>query len=82
MQPMFCCFSQLFGDRWKPTILETKIEHDFIRQSQKGLSDVGDYLVGGSAYPEHTGSFNYYSREQFLDLSPAYLTTQTGTIVL
>ena len=82
MQPVFFCFFSALGNGWAPTVLETEIENDFIRASQKGLSDAGDYFIAGSAYPRHTGSFNYYSREPFLDLSPAYLTTQTGTIVL
>ena len=74
-------FSEL-GGGWAPAVLNTEIEHDFIRASQKGLSDAGDYFIAGSAYPKHTGSFNYYSRQKLLDLSPAYLTTQTGTVVL
>ena len=52
------CSSEL-GDGWKPTVLETESENDFIRAGQRGLSDAGDYFIAGSAYPEHTGSFKF-----------------------
>ena len=32
--------------------METKAEHDFIRQSQKVLKDAGDYFIAGSRFPE------------------------------
>ena len=54
------------GDGWAPTVLETEEEHDFIKQSQKGLSDAGNYFIGGSAFPQHTGSFDYFSEDFIL----------------
>ena len=75
-------FFSALGDGWGPAVLETEIEHDFIKAGQKGLSNAQDYFIAGSAYPRHRGSFNYYSRRPFDDLSPAYLTTQTGTVFL
>ena len=56
-------FSEL-GDGWAPTVLETEVEHDFIRQSQKGLNNSEDYFIGGSAYPDHIGLFSYTTRER------------------
>ena len=72
------------GDGWAPTVLSTEVEHDFIRQSQKGLSDAQDYFIGGSAYPEHFGTFRYTVFERsssFPDFdSPQYSTTQSGNV--
>ena len=53
-------------------MLDTEIEHDFVRQSQKGLSNAQDYFIGGSAYPEITGGFTYV---------PAYSPSQSGNVI-
>ena len=53
-------FSEL-GDRWAPTILETKQERDFIRQSQKGLKDTEDYFIAGHNSYSARGSFRLSS---------------------
>ena len=47
------------GDGWGPAVLETEVEHDFIRLSQKGLTNEDDYFIGGSTYPGKIGPFNY-----------------------
>ena len=68
------------GAGWEATILETRDEYNFIRQSQRGCSsDIQDYFIGGSACPGLVGSFDYYSRGYF-SMSPAYSTSQTGCI--
>ena len=70
------------GHGWAPTVLDTIEEHDFIRQSQKGLSDAGDYFIAGSACPEHTGSFEYYiAPTLFGNRMPSYLIGQTGNVI-
>ena len=79
-------FAEL-GDGWAPAVLETEIERDFIRQSQKGLGDAKDYFIGGSAYPEDTGTFDYPSPYGWKltarpnpNAEPAYSTTQSGNM--
>ena len=52
------CISEL-GEGWAPAVIDTQVEHDFIRQSQKCLTSKMDYFVAGSAYPERTGPFEY-----------------------
>ena len=32
---------------WKPAVLETELEHNFVKQAQRGMSDVGNYWLGG-----------------------------------
>ena len=73
-------FSEL-GDGWAPAVLDTRDEHDFINQSQKGWSDDQNYFIGGSVCPEHTGSFDYYSRDINNMDKPAYLTSHTGNFL-
>ena len=68
--------------------METEVEHDFIRQSQRGLNNTVDYFVGGSAFPDHNGTFVYtiypivphFSNETLDD--PQYSSTQTGNVFL
>ena len=40
------------GEGWKPSILESEDEYDFVREGQKGLCDLEDYFIGGSVYPD------------------------------
>ena len=75
-------FSEL-GSGWKPAVLETKSEHDFIRASQKGLSDAGDYFIAGSALPVQTGSFQYHVSDSDVNnpvYDPQYSTSQSGNV--
>ena len=68
-----------YGAGWGPAVLETEIEHDFIKESQKGLTDEYDYFIGGSAYPETIGLFDYPAPFGFKNKNspdPAYSTTQ------
>ena len=51
-------FSDL-GDGWGPAVLETEVEHDFIRQSERGLTNAQNYFIAGSAFPNTSGSFDY-----------------------
>ena len=37
------------GSGWEPALLDTEIEHDFIKESQKSFSNVQNYFIGGSA---------------------------------
>ena len=65
--------------------METEVEHDFIRQSQRGLNNTVDYFVGGSAFPDHNGTFVYTvhpnpTYKTFDD--PQYSSTQTGNVFL
>ena len=67
--------------------METEVEHDFIRQSQRGLNDTDDYFVGGSAFPDHIGTFIYtiYSKPELFAQThddPQYSSTQTGNVFL
>ena len=67
--------------------METEVEHDFIRQSQRGLNDTVDYFVGGSAFPDHNGTFVYtiYLKPELLYKThddPQYSSTQTGNVFL
>ena len=65
--------------------METEVEHDFIRQSQRGLNNTVDYFVGGSAFPDHNGTFVYtiYPNPNFENLDdPQYSSTQTGNVFL
>ena len=50
------------GDGWGPATLDTEIERDFIRQSQKELGDVQDYFIGGSA-PDRALNVTFIYRE-------------------
>ena len=40
-------------------VLETEWESDFIRQGQRGLSEVTSYWIGGSSYTEQIGKIEY-----------------------
>ena len=75
------CFSEL-GDGWGPTVLETEVEHDFIRQSQKGCS-ADDFFIAGSVYPKHTGSFKHSTPapEFGKKRKPSYSSIQSGNVV-
>ena len=44
---MSLCLTEL-GVGWGPAVLESQEEHDFVRQAQKGLSDLQAYFIGGS----------------------------------
>ena len=70
------------GEGWGPTVLETELEHDFIRQSQKGLSDAQDYFIAGSRYPNQTGHFPYHVSVAWRPVRPIteilYSTKQLG----
>ena len=63
------------------------MEHYFIRQSQKGLSDAKDYFIGGSAYPEMIGPFNHSYQEYWFYyqigpiVDPEYSPSQTGDVL-
>ena len=66
-------------------MLETEAEHDFIRQSQKVLSDAGDYFIAGSAFPVETGLFKYHVNVLNSDIyypinDPQYNTSQSGNV--
>ena len=66
-------------------MLGTEAEHDFIRQSQKGLSDAGDYFIDGSAFPAETGLFKYHVSAAHSDFyypvnDPLYSTSQSGNV--
>ena len=39
----------MIGPGWIPAKINSEAELDFIRESQKGLSDVRSYWVGGSS---------------------------------
>ena len=64
---MSLCLTEL-GERWEPAVLESQEEHDFVRQAQKGLSDLQAYFIGGSL-SFRAGGFGphpylYYTTEQ------------------
>ena len=68
------------GKGWRPTVLETELEHDFIRQSQKSLWHPYDYFIAGSRYPEQTGYFPYHVSVNTFDTITEilYSTNQSG----
>ena len=37
----------MLGIHWKPAVLETELELNFVKQAQRGMSDVGNYWIGG-----------------------------------
>ena len=47
------------GDGWKPVVLNTQEEYDFIRESQKVLSNSVPYWIGGSANYLPNVTINY-----------------------
>ena len=49
-------FSEI-GLGWMPAIMNSEAQRDFIRESQRLLSDVRTYFVGGSA--PASGAFNF-----------------------
>ena len=64
---MSLCLTEL-GQGWKPAVLESQEEHDFVRQAQKSLSDLQAYFIGGSL-SFRVGGFGplpylYYASEQ------------------
>ena len=62
-------------------MLETEAEHDFIRQSQKVLTDAGDYFIGGSAAsPVKIGPFKYHVPVTEIPNDPVYSLTQSGDV--
>ena len=62
--------------------METEVEHDFIRQSQKGLCDAKDYFIAGSAYRKVIGPFIYTTDPYDLDQpSNAYSQIQSGNVI-
>ena len=62
-------------------MLGTKVEHDFIRASQKGLSDAGAYFIGGSAAsPVKIGPFKYHVPVTEIPNGPVYSLTQSGNV--
>ena len=73
-------FSEL-GDGWGPTVLETEVEHDFIRQSQRGLSDAQNYFIAGSAFPETSGSFDYIFTSYPGTIEPSYSPIPSGNVL-
>ena len=42
-------------------VLETEWESHFIREGQRGLSEVTSYWIGGSSYTEQIGNIEYSS---------------------
>ena len=56
------------------------MEHDFIRQSQKGLNDTNNYFIAGSAHPERTDPFEYPAPNGYKPINPdpAYSPSQSG----
>ena len=71
------------GDGWEPVILETEVEHDFIKQSQRGLTNQDDYFIAGSAYPDVIGPFDYSAPFGFKPQGtpdPAYSPSQSGNM--
>ena len=36
------------GHGWAPAVLETETEHDFIREADRGVSDIKGYWIDGS----------------------------------
>ena len=73
-------FSEL-GDGWAPTVLDTEVEHDFIRQSQRDLGDAQNYFIGGSAFPETRGSFDYSTSPLINNIKPSYSPIQSGKLL-
>ena len=72
-----------YGDGWGPAVLETEVEHSFIQESQKGLTDDYDYFIGGSAYPQIIGPFVYPAPFGFKlkgSPEPAYSPSQSGNM--
>ena len=51
-------FSEI-GNGWKPTVLDTQGEYDFIREGQKSFNSSAPYWVGGSANATLHAFFNY-----------------------
>ena len=64
-------------------MLNTKVEHDFIRGSQRGLTNAEDYFITGSVFPEKTGTFYYGLRPRDLVsvMPPGYSPIQSGNMV-
>ena len=56
------------GDGWAPAVLNNQVETNFIKQTQKGLSNDRSYWIGGSTDTE-SGSV--------IDLG-RYITDSTG----
>ena len=72
-----------YGNGWGPAVLETEVEHGFIQEGQKGLTDDDDYFIGGSAYPEIIGQFDYpapFGVKPKGTPDPAYSPSQSGNI--
>ena len=42
-------FSSEIGNRWKPVVLDTQEEYDFIKEGQKSLNNSVHYWIGGSS---------------------------------
>ena len=40
------------GEGWAPTTLDSEEDHDFVRQAQNVLTNLEDYFIGGSLYPD------------------------------
>ena len=75
---MLYCILEL-GVGWAPAVIDSEVEHDFIRQSQKGLTNTNDYFIDGSAYPERTGPFEYPAPYGYMVINPdpAYSPSQS-----
>ena len=50
------------GDGWKPVVINSQVEYNFIREAQKVLSNSVPYWIGGSAnyLPNVTINYNDY----------------------
>ena len=55
--PLSTNFSSEIGYGWRPAVLDTQEEYDFIREGQKSFNDSASYWIGGST--DSNGIFEY-----------------------
>ena len=60
----YFCFISEIGDGWTPTTINSEAELDFIREEQKGLSNVATYWIGGRSNSTGGIEFSNYIPNQ------------------
>ena len=45
------------GDGWSPAVINDRMEFNFIREAQRGLTDNRSYWIGGSTNAEDFDTF-------------------------